>query len=133
MRARESPNPLTVSDSSGGTKWILVSRRRRAAFHRGVPREAEAKMQRLRSLCVIASCWLAIPSLRAQTKETTAAEAKDHIGDLATVCGESSQRALRQEFKRRTDVSESRSALSERSFHDPDLGFRPREVWCIRE
>jgi hypothetical protein len=90
-------------------------------------------MQRLRSLCVIASCWLAIPSLRAQTKETTAAEAKDHIGDLATVCGESSQRALRQEFKRRTDVSESRSALSERSFHDPDLGFRPREVWCIRE
>jgi hypothetical protein len=30
---------------------------------------------------------LAIPSLQAQTKKLTAAEAKDHIGDRATVCG----------------------------------------------
>ncbi len=44
-------------------------------------------MKRLQSFVVLAFCLLAIPSLQAQTKKITAAEAKDHIGDRATVCG----------------------------------------------
>jgi hypothetical protein len=44
-------------------------------------------MRRLRSLFVLAFCLLAIPNLQAQTKKLTPAEAKDHIGDRATVCG----------------------------------------------
>lgn len=40
-----------------------------------------------RSLVVLALCLIAIPRLHAQTKKLTAAEAKDHIGDRATVCG----------------------------------------------
>ena len=44
-------------------------------------------MKRLRSLVVLVFCLLVIPSPRAQTKRITAAEAKDHIGDPATVCG----------------------------------------------
>lgn len=44
-------------------------------------------MKRLRSLVVFLFFLLVIPSLRAQTKRITAAEAKDHIGDRATVCG----------------------------------------------
>jgi DNA/RNA endonuclease YhcR with UshA esterase domain len=44
-------------------------------------------MKRLRALAVLAFCFLTIPSVRAQTKKITAAEAKDHIGDRATVCG----------------------------------------------
>jgi micrococcal nuclease len=44
-------------------------------------------MKRLRLAFVSAFCLLAIPSLQAQTKKLTAAEAKDHIGDRATVCG----------------------------------------------
>ena len=44
-------------------------------------------MRRLRSLIVLTFCLLAIPSLSAQTKKISAAEAKDHIGDRATVCG----------------------------------------------
>ncbi len=43
-------------------------------------------MQRLRSLVVFV-CLLASPSLQTQTKRIAAAEAKDHIGDRATVCG----------------------------------------------
>jgi hypothetical protein len=44
-------------------------------------------MKRLRSLAVLAICFLTIPCVHAQTKKITAAEAKDHIGDRATVCG----------------------------------------------
>jgi hypothetical protein len=44
-------------------------------------------MKRSRALVVLAFCFLTIPSVRAQTKKITAAEAKDHIGDRATVCG----------------------------------------------
>ncbi|MGA9471324.1 MAG: hypothetical protein WBV36_02600 [Terriglobales bacterium] len=44
-------------------------------------------MKRLRSLVVLVFCLLAVPNLRAQTKKITAAEAKDHIGERATVCG----------------------------------------------
>jgi hypothetical protein len=44
-------------------------------------------MKRLQSFVVIAFCLLVIPSLHAQTKKIPATEAKDHIGDRATVCG----------------------------------------------
>jgi hypothetical protein len=44
-------------------------------------------MKRLQSFVVLAFCLLTIPTLHAQTKKITAAEAKDHIGDRATVCG----------------------------------------------
>ncbi len=48
---------------------------------------ASAMMKCVRSLFALVFCVLAIPSLHAQTKKITAAEAKDHIGDRATVCG----------------------------------------------
>jgi hypothetical protein len=41
----------------------------------------------LRCLAVFAICFVTIPCVHAQTKKITAAEAKDHIGDRATVCG----------------------------------------------
>jgi hypothetical protein len=44
-------------------------------------------MKPLRALVVLVFCLLTIPSVPAQTKKITAAEAKDHIGDRATVCG----------------------------------------------
>jgi hypothetical protein len=44
-------------------------------------------MNRFRSLVVVTFCLLAIPSLQAQTKKLTAAEAKNHIGETRTVCG----------------------------------------------
>jgi hypothetical protein len=44
-------------------------------------------MKRLRLAFVAALCLLAIPSLQSQAKKLTAAEAKDRIGDRATVCG----------------------------------------------
>lgn len=44
-------------------------------------------MKRLQSFVLLAFCLLGIPSLHAQTKKITATEAKDYIGDRATVCG----------------------------------------------
>jgi hypothetical protein len=44
-------------------------------------------MKRLQSLPVLVFCLLAIPRVHAQNRKVTAAEAKDHIGDRATVCG----------------------------------------------
>jgi hypothetical protein len=44
-------------------------------------------MKPFRSLVVLGLCLVAIPALHAQTKKLTTAEAKDHIGDRATVCG----------------------------------------------
>jgi hypothetical protein len=44
-------------------------------------------MKGLRCLAVLAICYLTIPCVHAQTKKITSAEAKDHIGDRATVCG----------------------------------------------
>jgi hypothetical protein len=40
-----------------------------------------------RLLVLLTFCLLAIPTLHAQTKKLTGTEAKDHIGDRATVCG----------------------------------------------
>ncbi len=44
-------------------------------------------MKGLRCLGVLAICFFTVPCVHAQTKKITAAEAKDHIGDRATVCG----------------------------------------------
>jgi hypothetical protein len=44
-------------------------------------------MKLLRALVVLAFCLQTIPIIHAQTKKITAAEAKDHVGDRATVCG----------------------------------------------
>jgi hypothetical protein len=44
-------------------------------------------MRHLKSIVVLAFFLIAIPNLHAQTKKLTAAEAKDHVGDRATVCG----------------------------------------------
>jgi DNA/RNA endonuclease YhcR with UshA esterase domain len=44
-------------------------------------------MKSFRSLVALAVCFLINPVLHAQTKKLTTVEAKDHIGDRATVCG----------------------------------------------
>lgn len=44
-------------------------------------------MKQLRLTLLAALCLVAIPSLPAQTKKITTAEAKSHIGERATVCG----------------------------------------------
>jgi DNA/RNA endonuclease YhcR with UshA esterase domain len=44
-------------------------------------------MKPFRSLVVLTFCLLAVPTLQPQTKKLTTAEAKDHVGDRATVCG----------------------------------------------
>jgi hypothetical protein len=44
-------------------------------------------MKPFRSLAVLALCLVAIPAPHAQTKTLTTAEARDHIGDRATVYG----------------------------------------------
>ena len=44
-------------------------------------------MKSLRSIVVLTCCLLTIPSAHTQARKITVAEAKDHIGDRATVCG----------------------------------------------
>ena len=44
-------------------------------------------MKFFRSPVVLTFCFLAVPGLQAQAKRLTTAEAKDHVGDRATVCG----------------------------------------------
>ena len=44
-------------------------------------------MKSMRAFVALVFCLLTIPSVDAQTKKITAADAKDHIGDRATVCG----------------------------------------------
>jgi DNA/RNA endonuclease YhcR with UshA esterase domain len=44
-------------------------------------------MKLLHSVVLLTFSLLVVPGLQAQTKRITTAEAKDHIGDKATVCG----------------------------------------------
>jgi len=44
-------------------------------------------MHQLRALVLLISCSLSISSLYSQTKGISPAEAKDHVGERATVCG----------------------------------------------
>ncbi len=45
-------------------------------------------MKPFRSFVLLTFCLLAVSSLHAQTAKLTPVEAKNHIGDRATVCGE---------------------------------------------
>lgn len=44
-------------------------------------------MKTLRLIVVMAFCVATVPIIHAQTKKISAAEAKDHVGERATVCG----------------------------------------------
>jgi hypothetical protein len=78
----------------------------------------EEHLERLRSLSVFVFCLLAIPSLRAQTKGIAAAEAKDHLGDRATVCGKV------------VSTHYARSSKGEPTFLNLDEPY-PKEVFTI--
>jgi hypothetical protein len=80
-------------------------------------------MKSLRSLTVayLFSLLLAF-STAAQTNKITAAEAKDHVGEIRTVCGKVVSTHRASGSKRATHVLKPRRALSEGSFHDLNLG-----------
>ena len=44
-------------------------------------------MRAIRQLIFLVFCFVAVGSAGAQTKKLNAVEAKDHIGERATVCG----------------------------------------------
>ena len=75
-------------------------------------------MKRLRSIVVLAFCLLVISSLHAQTRKLTAAEAKDHVGDRATVCGKV------------VTTHYAKSSKGEPTFLNLDEPY-PREVFTI--
>jgi len=75
-------------------------------------------MKRLRSLFLLTFCLLAVPTLQAQTKKLTTAEAKDHIGDRATVCGKV------------VSTHYAKSSKGEPTFLNFDEPY-PREVFTI--
>src|SRR5277367_2468104 len=71
-----------------------------------------------RSLVLLTFCLLAVTSLHAQTKKLTTAEAKDHIGDRATVCGKV------------VSTHYAKSSKGEPTFLNLDEPY-PREVFTI--
>src|ERR1700751_2782407 len=75
-------------------------------------------MKRLGSVFVVAFCLLAIPDLSAQTKKLTTAEAKDHVGDRATVCG------------RVVSTHYAKSSKGEATFLNLDEPY-PKEIFTI--
>jgi hypothetical protein len=50
------------------------------------------------------------------------AEAKNQVGERATVCGEVASTRLRSEDSGKSDVHQSRQAISEPDFYGADLG-----------
>ncbi|MGC1256824.1 MAG: hypothetical protein WA867_14790 [Candidatus Acidiferrales bacterium] len=75
-------------------------------------------MKCLQSIVVLSFCLLTIPSLQAQTKKITAAEAKDHIGDRATVCGKVAS------------THDAKSSKGEPTFLNLDQPY-PKEIFTI--
>jgi hypothetical protein len=75
-------------------------------------------MKHVRSLAVLVTCFLAIPCVHAQTQKITAAEAKDHIGERATVCGKVAS------------THYAKSSKGEPTFLNLDEPY-PREVFTI--
>jgi hypothetical protein len=75
-------------------------------------------MKLLRSLLVLAFCFLPNPNLHAQAKKLTTAEAKDHSGDRATVCGKI------------VSTHYAKSSKGEPTFLNLDEPY-PREVFTI--
>jgi hypothetical protein len=75
-------------------------------------------MKLFRSLVVLVFCLLSVPSLHAQTKKLATAEAKDHIGDRATVCGKVAS------------THQAKSSKGEPTFLNLDEPY-PKEVFTI--
>ena len=75
-------------------------------------------MKGLRCLAMLAICFLTVPCVPAQTKRITAAEAKDHIGDRATVCG------------RVASTHYAKSSRGEPTFLNLDEPY-PKEIFTI--
>lgn len=78
-------------------------------------------MRTIRLVLLALVCVAASPLLYAQTR-LTVAEAKDHIGEKATVCGSVVEHPLRGQDERQPYLPASRSTVPEAGFHDPDLG-----------
>jgi hypothetical protein len=86
-------------------------------------------MKSLRSLTVACLFFLLLAfSTAAQTNKINAAEAKDHVGEIRTVCGKVVSTHYASGSKGATHVLKPRRALSEGSFHDLNLGQRSREI-----
>ena len=66
-----------------------------------------AKMKAIRPLVVMLFCLLVIGGSSAQSKKLNAAEAKDHIGERATVCGKVVSVHFAGRSRGPADVSES--------------------------
>jgi hypothetical protein len=75
-------------------------------------------MKLLYSITLLMFCLVAISSVHAQTKKITAAEAKDHVGDRATVCGKVAS------------THYAKSAKGEPTFLNLDEPY-PKEVFTI--
>src|SRR5271155_1754774 len=75
-------------------------------------------MKRFRSLAVLTFCFLLVLGLHAQAKKLTTAEAKDHVGDRATVCGKVAS------------THYAKSSKGEPTFLNPDEPY-PKEVFTI--
>jgi hypothetical protein len=75
-------------------------------------------MKFCRSLVVLIFISLVIPTLQAQTKKLTTAEAKDHIGDRATLCGKV------------VSTHYAKSSKDEPTFLNLDEPY-PREIFTI--
>jgi hypothetical protein len=75
-------------------------------------------MKSVRSLVVLAFCFLINPVLHGQAKKLTADEAKDHIGDRATVCGKV------------VSTHHAKSSKGEPTFINLDEPY-PKEVFTI--
>jgi hypothetical protein len=75
-------------------------------------------MKPFRTFVFLTFCLLPVPGLHAQTKKLTSAEAKDHIGDRATVCGKV------------VSTHHAKSSKGEPTFLNLDEPY-PKEVFTI--
>jgi hypothetical protein len=80
-------------------------------------------MKPFRSLVALTFCLLAVRGLHAQTKKLTADEAKDHIGDRATVCGKVVSTHYAKSSKGEPTFLNFDEPYPKGSFHNSDLGF----------
>ena len=83
------------------------------------------------TLAMLLSVWMLTSSLSAQ-KEITASEAKNHIGETATVCGTVASTRFARINERPTHIPQSRSAISQSNLYSAYLGQRSQQVWETR-
>jgi len=62
-------------------------------------------------------------------KKLTAAEAKDHVGERATVCGNVVSTRYAASNKGAADISQSGQAISKSNLHHCDLGYQSEQIW----